>query len=68
MMNLSDFRTRKTWGAPWRLLVDAPRDLGYGAMDDTHPTPIRLPGMKRWDYVTILRPTRVIEGDAGAMT
>ena len=37
-------------------------------MGDTRPTPIRLPGMKRWDYVTILRPTRVIEGDAGAMT
>jgi hypothetical protein len=67
-MNLGDFRTRKTWGAPWRLLVDAPRDLGYVAMDDERPTPIRLPGMKRWDYVTILTGPRVIEGGVRAMT
>jgi hypothetical protein len=67
-MNLSDFRTRKTWGAPWRLLVDAPRDLGYEAMDDTRPTSTRLPGTKRWDYVTILALPRVIEVCAWAVT
>ena len=63
-MNLSEFRTRKTWGAPWRLLVDAPRDLGSEDMDDTRPTQTRLPGTKRWDYVTILKGFRVIEADA----
>ena len=67
-MNLSEFRARKTWGAPWRLLVDAPRDFGYEAMDDTRPTSIRLPGVKRWDYVTFSAVFRVIEGDAWAMT
>ena len=63
-MNLSEFRTRKTWGAPWRLLVDAPRDLGSEAMDDARPTQTRLPGTKKWDYVTILTAIRVIEEGA----
>ena len=38
-MNLSEFRKRKTWGAPWRLLVDAPRDLGPEAMDNSASDP-----------------------------
>jgi hypothetical protein len=66
-MNLSEFRTRKTWGAPWRYLVDAPRDLGSEAMDDMRPTQTRLPGTKKGDYVTILTPCRVIEGDERAV-
>ena len=66
-MNLSEFRTRKTWGAPGRLLVDAPRDLGSEAMDDARPTQTRFLVRERRDYVTILTILCVIEADVSAM-